>query len=1090
MKRFSWLPLGLVVTLGLLLGMLGFSIWEKTPSPVERVAWAPEAQWIAPQSPTYRFYARHTFYLPDNAEAGWLRISADNDFTLYVNGRRVARENSVLNNSLGLGIGLRTPEQNVNDSNRYHAKTSVNYLLASSQDWKLTAYVDLTQHLRPGKNVIGLEIQKGKQNPRTVVEGAVYPSAGLTPINLTTGVTNWRVSNLSETRQSLQWYDVDFTDASWLEANELGSIQEATYSRLSKNLFDRPLEGNWITGTLSQKGQVWFRKVWQIPQTPISHAYIRFAGKGQYSILLNGSLVNNYTTENGERLHLLEITKLLRPGDNALAVSLASPLEATLTGNNVVNPNGSVDWFLDGWAETEKGEIISTTATDNTWRAFKQIASGWENGVGEGQAVTLLNRPQPQQFSRNFEGNAYLLNYPNYLLHHILWQLTGVICALVYALNLGFWLLAKESWWDTLGMGAAVLAPATLFLVGIALLKHRYAEAEVGLLFAQPQSNYLILIGFVSILVLTLLLSQIKNILGDLPRLRLWFLFGIVASLGLSLTIGKNPVLILVVASATIISTILCIKKRWQIKDSYIALPKLLQLSEQWIVLGLIVGIGFALRVHNLDFMDLDTDENTSLDASRGILRTGAPIATSGIWYTRGPFYQFLLAAWLKIFGDSIVSARFLSVLAGTLVLVLVYLFARKITGKIWIALLITAILAISPWEIWYSRNIRFYQVLQFLTILSFWSFFKGFIDKDGRIYQHIFFIALTLTLLAQEISLTLLPAFLLGFLYFYRPFKFLKDLHIVVGSLLTLSIFIYCLGFSSIKLLTPLAAISDSTASYLRLHFSNITELTANIFIGPDRMQTIYSLFFTMGLIYFIKNKSGKNIYLSVSIILQIIIVTLISYQTDERYIYAIYPIFILQAIHSAIHITKNLAHQLKLIFQQLPLQRLALSITILVLILNIQPGRVLFGYQESINKRNSQIFEYIKTHKQAGDVVISPLPSLAVTNLGKIDYFLMGTGYFDAIYWNKDKLIDRWAGGQVITNPDQINNILEKSKRVWIHLEDSREGRFERNTWEYVETLGKPVIDSFGTRLRLWQPENGIPRLITNRGKDLGAY
>ncbi len=1086
MKRFSWLPLGLVVTLGFLLGMLGFSIWEKTPISVERVAWASEAQWIAPQSSTYRFYARHTFYLPDEAEAGWLRISADNDFTLYVNGRRVARENSVLNNSLGLRGGLRTPEENVNDSNNYHAKTSVNYLLASSKDWKLTGYVDLTQHLRPGKNVIALEIQKGKQNPRTVVEGTVYFGAGLTPINLTTGVANWRVSNLSETRQSLQWYDVDFTDASWLEARELGSIQEATYSRLSKNLFDRPLEGNWITGTLSQKGQVWFRGVWQIPQTPISHAYIRFAGRGRYSVLLNGSLVNNYITENGKQLHLLEITKLLRPGNNTLAVSLASPLEATLIENKVVD-NGSINLFLDGWAETGKGEIISTTATDNTWRAFKQVASGWENGVGEGQVVTFLSLPKPQQFSRNFEGDAYLLNYPNYLLRHILWQLVGVICTLIYALNLGFCLGCKNRW-DSLGVGAAVLTPATLFLAGITLLKHRYAEAEVGLLFAQPQSNYLILIGFISVFILTLLLSKIRNTLGDFPRWSLWFLFGVVASLALA--IGGNPILIFVVASTIIIATILCIKKRWQIQDSYIALPKLLHSSGQWIVLGLIVGIGFALRTYNLDFIDLDTDENTSLDASRGILRTGAPIATSGIWYTRGPFYQFLLAAWLKIFGDSIVSARFLSVMAGTFVLALVYLFARKITGQIWIALFVTAILAISPWEIWYSRNIRFYQVLQFLTILSFWSFFKGFIDKAGRIYQHIFFIALTLTLLTQEISLTILPVFILGFLYFYRPFQLLKDMQILIGSLLTVLIFIYCLGFSSIKLLTPLAAISDSTASYLRLHFSDITELTANFFIGPDRMQTIYSLFFIMGLFYFIKHKSGENIYLSISIIVQVLIVTLISYQPDERYIYAIYPIFILQAIHSAIHITNSLTHQLNLMFQQLPLQRLALSIVILLLILNIQPVRVLFSYQESINKRNSQMFEYIMTHKQASDVVISPLPSLAVTNLGKIDYFLMGTGYFDAIYWNKDKLIDRWAGGQIITNPDQINHVLEKSKRVWIHLEESRKGRFNRHTWEYVETLGKPVIDSFGTRLRLWQPENGIPRLITNQGKDLGAY
>ncbi|MHC5731747.1 MAG: glycosyl transferase, partial [Nostoc sp.] len=76
----------------------------------------------------------------------------------------------------------------------------------------------------------------------------------------------------------------------------------------------------------------------------------------------------------------------------------------------------------------------------------------------------------------------------------------------------------------------------------------------------------------------------------------------------------------------------------------------------EWIFLILIVSIGFGLRVYNLGFIDLDPDENTSLDAARGILRTGAPIATSGIWYTRGPFYHYLLALWLRLVGDSIVN--------------------------------------------------------------------------------------------------------------------------------------------------------------------------------------------------------------------------------------------------------------------------------------------------------------------------------------------------------------------------------------------------------------------------------------------------
>ncbi|MEH2253310.1 glycosyltransferase family 39 protein [Nostoc sp.] len=1093
-----WLPLGLILTLGLLLGSLMFSTWERIPTPVKRVDWSQQAQWIAPQTPTYRFYARHTFNLPDNATAGWLRISADNDFTLYVNNRRIARENSVLNNSLGLGAGLKIPFQDINDSNHYNTKTSVNYLLASSNDWKLTAYVDLTRHLRPGKNVVALEIQKGQTNPRVVVEGSVYSINDATFISLSTGETTWRVSNLSETRQSIQWFDRDFSDENWSEAKVVGSVQEATYSRLSKNLFDRHLQGNWIGGNQSSQGQVWLRGIWQIPTDRIYRAYIRFAGQGTYSLLLNGNLVNNYITEKGNQLHLLEVTKFLRSGNNTLAVSLVSPLNTALTGINSPNPNSILNFFLDGWAEAETSEIIGEIATDNTWTSLNQPVSRWTEGTGEDKPVSLLGLPKPENFQRNFEGNAYLLNYPNYLWHQSLWLIGGVIFAVIYASLLGLWLGYGNRWWENFAAGSAILSPSTLFLAAIGLLKHRFAEAEVGLLFAQPNSNYVILFGFTAIIMLTLVYIRVNRRTSELSLSFIWFSMGLVACVSFSLACGGNVFIVFSLAIVAAIIAYIFVWMRRRGQSPILVLQVKLNLLRQnwpvwgeWIFLILIVSVGFGLRVYNLDFIDLDADENTSLDASRGILRTGAPISTSGIWYTRGPFYHYLLAVWLRVVGDSIINARLLSVIWGTATLVLVYILARQVTGKVWVALLITAILAINPWEIWYSRNIRFYQLLQFMTLLSLWSFFNGFINKLGRNYQYIFFISLTFTLLTQEISLTLLPIFLIGFLCFYRPLRLSHDWQIVLGSLITLIIFIYCLAFSSIRLLTPLVAIADSTASYIRLHFSDITNLGAKFFISCDRMQTIYSFFFLWGFAYFIKAHNSKLFFLFGVIFSNIFFVTILCYGTAERYVYNIYPLFILLAIYSAIYLTKSLANKLEqLLYGHLPLQAIALTITILVVLINVEPIRILAGYQEAINRRNIQIFEYIRIHKQYGDVVISPLPSLTVISLGKLDYFLMGTGYFDAVYWDHGRLIDRWSGAVVVSNLDQLNQVLERHKRMWIHLEDTREGRFNPDTWQYVQNLGKPVIDSFGTRLRLWQPEDGLPNHIPNKGKDLGAY
>ncbi|MDF5721437.1 MAG: glycosyltransferase family 39 protein [Rhizonema sp. PD37] len=1089
-----WLPLGLVLTLGLLLGMLSFSVWKKTPTPVDRVIWSQQAQWIAPQTPTYHFYARHTFYLPDNAQAGWLRLSADHDFIIYVNGRQVAIDNSSVNNTSGLGAKRSLRFQGFNDSNSYQAKTHLAYLLASVCNWKLTTYVNLTSFLRPGKNVIGLAVQKGQTNPRVVAEGYVYPVADATPINLTTGASSWRVSNFWQTRESVPWFDTNFPDENWLEAKILGSVTETTYSRLSQNLFDRPLQGSWISGTQSSNGEVWLRGVWQIPSNGISRAYIRFAGNSNYSLLLNGALVNNYKLNDSNKLHLYDVTKLLHPGNNILAVSLASPLNPELAKIN----HSYMNFWFDGWGETQRGKIVGAIATDQTWTSLTHIVPGWAEGVGEAQRANLLGSPQAQQFQWSWEGDAYLLNYPKYFWHQSVWQLAGIAFAFIYASILGFWLGHRENWWDGLSTGAAVLSPGTLFLISIGLLKHRYAEAETGLLFAQPKSNYLILFGFIGVVVLTLLFTLLKQNIRKFPQWFLWFVLGLVTCVSVSLAYGGNVfvILSLAVVAGIIVSISLWIQRR---KPKQILLLQDV-LQRQWsswgekVFLVLILSIGFGLRVYHLSFMDLDADENTSLDATRGILRTGIPIATSGIWYTRGPFYHYLLALWLRLVGDSMVNARLLSALWGTATLILTYIVARQLTKKIWIALLITAVLAINPWQLWYSRFIRFYTILQFFTVLSFWCFLKGFIDKAGRCYQYVFFIALTISLLTQEINLTLIPVFLIAFLYFYRPFNLLKDWRIILSSIMMLAIFICSLSFALIKLLTPLAALSDATASYLRLHFSDITDLLNIFFIGPNRLHTIYSLFFFAGFIYFLQRKDGKLIFLFFSIIVNILIVTCLTYYLAERYVYGVYPLFIMLSIYGSICIIRDLGERMQsILYNLLPLKLIALGCLLLLLVGNIEFGRILPSYEEALLRRSSEIFEYIRIHKQSEDIVISSLPPAAIRSLGKLDYYLfasIGSENFDSLYWHDGRLIDRWAGGVVLNSVDQMNRILKQPHRVWIHIDDIRHPRVEYVLAQYVQYLGKPVFETFGGRLRLWQSEDGLPTIISNKGKDLGAY
>ncbi|NET61216.1 MAG: glycosyltransferase family 39 protein [Symploca sp. SIO2E6] len=509
-----------------------------------------------------------------------------------------------------------------------------------------------------------------------------------------------------------------------------------------------------------------------------------------------------------------------------------------------------------------------------------------------------------------------------------------------------------------------------------------------------------------------------------------------------------------------------------------------------------ILIIAFGLRVYRLGFVDLDPDANVSLDCVRGILRTGVPISTSGIWYTRSPFYHYALAAWLRLVGDSDLNAALFSVLLGMATLVVIYFLAKQISGKVWIALLITAVLAIDPWEIWYSRNIRFYQINQFLYLLGFWAFLPGFITSRKPAYQTVCVVSLTLMLLTQEVTITLLPAFAIGAFCFYLPFRSASDWKLVLAAALMAFIYFYDGIFVMIKCLTELAGLSSLSTNYLKLYLSgDITYYITDFFVGFNRMKIIYTVFYLGGLVYFLLRKDKVKLFLYSIILINIAFVTVMVFFEGSRYTYPLYPLFVLLSIYSACHLAEKIGAKLTEISGGLlPFKVIVLSSILALLLLNIEPLRVLSSYQDSITARHIQVTEYIKQHQQPGDIVISNVPSVHSNVLGGADYFIPHRmSFFDAVYWRDGQLVDRWEGGILVTNADQLTEILAQNHRVWLHLlytaqlpSDIEIAKFH----DLLETLGEPVLETFGTTLRLWDSEAGVlPRLV-NQGKEFGSY
>lgn len=128
-------------------------------------------------------------------------------------------------------------------------------------------------------------------------------------------------------------------------------------------------------------------------------------------------------------------------------------------------------------------------------------------------------------------------------------------------------------------------------------------------------------------------------------------------------------------------------------------------------MLFVIVGAGAWVRFWGLGNVGLHGDEETMAMAVMSIVREGAPILPSGMFYPRGMTQLYLMAASVQLFGESEWALRLPSALCGVLVIYLAWLAGRRFLNPYW-NLAFAAAVALLPSMIVYSQTARMYIFL------------------------------------------------------------------------------------------------------------------------------------------------------------------------------------------------------------------------------------------------------------------------------------------------------------------------------------------------------------------------------------------
>jgi uncharacterized membrane protein len=125
--------------------------------------------------------------------------------------------------------------------------------------------------------------------------------------------------------------------------------------------------------------------------------------------------------------------------------------------------------------------------------------------------------------------------------------------------------------------------------------------------------------------------------------------------------------------------------------------------------------IAFSLRTHRLNFQPLWWDEGYSLyfaamDPAAMVAGTASDI--------HPPFYYALLRFWIALLGSGAVAVRLLSVFVGTLTVPLLYRIGRRLVdGRV--GMLASLVMAIAPFHVYYSQEVRMYGLVTLLGLLS-----------------------------------------------------------------------------------------------------------------------------------------------------------------------------------------------------------------------------------------------------------------------------------------------------------------------------------------------------------------------------------
>ncbi len=992
------------------------------------------AQWVqAADGNAPVAYFRDVIDLNALPDAGFVTIAANQVFRLYVNGVFIGSNAT----DIVQGTGPRT------------------YIY------------DVASTLQAGVNVLGIRVANLDQQAPSVranfgmVHGEAFSSSGTGEGWQATTQSSLVYHRYASPISMLDWTTNVFDASSWLPIQKIANAPFSPLLRANPLLYERPLSTRWINAGASH--EAYLVRTISLP-LDIADAWMRIVATGPASIFINGKLemawngqapipqqsvadfLSSQDTvvqyQKGLMLGIYNITPYLHSGTNTIAIHVTAPgLSATGVGLSMLsaalsadiltdNPHGRNTWFT----------------VDTGWHASAQPVAGWEQG-----SDATLAWPAPFFVSRPGVSKAIFLPSSSTPRDANIFPFSSLLEVVLgsAAAVLGLWLLMSLF---VLRGGFASRRDA-LQTLSMAYLPALALEGLLIVLTREPQ--------FTQLSLYTRQWGMVLLACVVIGYLCIWLDAWVRPSRRVVAFFNKSRKAL----STKIVGSVGEVRQSWRG-------PLLSWMRFHW---GLVVVVVLAIPMvcYSWTYEPYWQDSLTSYYAAKGILAHGLPFLPSGFLYPKAELYSYVLALSIAIFGEQNGALRIPSVIEYLVSLpvfygIACYFFQRRV------ALLATAMLALSPYAIRWAGEARMYEQAQLMTIIVMYLFYRALQERQRTRLVYLAMVSLIVMYLSHEETFIILPALVLCVLIeSWRnrepgqrlPWVLYKK-HWWLATLLGISVIglqLLVVKVSHPPVLgtdqsqQPLISLgTDNLSFYMKLLFmpGAVSNLEPNILLNVCLAIAAFC--------WGIRRMDVRMIYCAVFLFVSLLTLAVTFSLASDRYIYPLLPAMyvigaqallvgvrgvwrLARALIARRHIGRSsgpVAYKPPFFLMRLMLGFSAALVCASVLILPLLPvgNFSLFvsraaglAYHRHYSDYDA-VGQYMHQHWQQGDVVISVSPAISVLYyVGHVDYFFSVNRAL-YLFEEDSHITDTPTGSTPLFNKSDFQAVLAAHPRVWI--------------------------------------------------------